>query len=67
MRADLDRVTDVERKAAGTPTVEEIKAYLKKQNGTDDVTLEPPPEQRDVWNPGMKVPKMPTSQPATKP
>lgn len=67
MRADLDRVTDEERKAAGTRTVEQIKQYLKKQNGTDEVTLEPPRDERGIWTPEMKVPKMPTSQPTTKP
>jgi hypothetical protein len=67
MKADMDRVTDEERKAVGTRTIQEIKEFLKKQNKTDDVTLEPPPEEANVWNPGMRVPKMPTTQATTKP
>jgi hypothetical protein len=72
MQADLDRVTDEERKAVGTRTIAEIKKFLQKQNKTEDATLEPASENANVWNPGMPVPKMPVpkmpaSQPSTKP
>lgn len=67
MEADLAHVSDDERKAVGTRTIAQIKEFLKKQNKTEDATLDPPPKQESVWNPGMKVPKMPATAPTTKP
>jgi hypothetical protein len=68
MEADLSRVSDEERKAVGTRTVEQIKEYLKKQNGTSEASLDPAPTQAGVWNPGMPAPKpKPATMPATQP
>jgi ribosomal protein L31E len=67
MEADLSRVTDKERKAVGTRMIAEIKEFLKKQNKTEDATLDPPPAQQNAWNPGMKVPKMPSTAPGKQP
>jgi hypothetical protein len=68
--ADLSRVTDADRRAAGTRTIEEIKAFLMKQNGTPDASFEPPPapDGRSIWTPNMPVPRPPpTSAPSTAP
>lgn len=67
MKADFSQVTDDERRTVGTRTVNEIREYLKKQNGTAEASLEPAPERADVWNPGMPVPKPPTTKPTTQP
>jgi hypothetical protein len=68
--ADLSRVSDEERRAAGTRTVDQIKEFLKKQNKTDQASLELPPEQDQgagIWTPAKPVPKMPaTTQGAVK-
>ena len=66
--ADLSRVSDEERRAVGTRTVEQIKEFLKKQNKTDEASLEPPPEQdqgQGIWTPARPVPKMPATTQAS--
>lgn len=62
--ADLARVSDEERRAVGTRTIEQIKEFLKKQNKTEQASLEPPPPQdqgQGVWTPAKPVPKMPAT------
>ena len=72
MKADLAQVTDEERKAVGTRTIEEIKEFLKKQNGTTEASLDPAPEQAGRWNASMPAPNpkattKATTKPATQP
>jgi hypothetical protein len=66
--ADLSRVTDDERRAVGTRTIAQMKEFLKKQNKTNEASLEPPPAQeqgKEVWTPAKPVPKMPATTQAS--
>lgn len=42
---DTTAVTDDERRRAGTRTLDEIRAYLAQQNGTETASLAPPPQR----------------------
>ena len=45
---DTTQVTDKERRQLGVRTLGEIRARLRKQNGTDEATLDPPPVQVEI-------------------